>query len=75
MVILDQQPKPKPFNPYMHLGNEYPVVFCPLLKKTKGNPHLKILDIHNILLQMAPLRKKINKFSCTTSQSTFVFGR
>ena len=37
-----------------------PVVFCPLLKKFKGNPYLKILDFSQLLLRM-PLWKKNSK--------------
>ena len=34
-----------------------PVVFCPLLKKSSGNPYLKFLTFPNFLLLM-PLGKK-----------------
>ena len=41
------------FNPLKAMGG-----FCPLLKKSSGNPYLKILDFSNFLLWM-PLWKKI----------------
>jgi len=45
-------------NPLMHergggtVRQPPSVAFCPLLKKSKGNPQLKILDFSNFLLRM-----------------------
>ena len=47
------------------------MVFCPLLKKSSGNPYLKILDFSQIFIADAPMKKKIQKFSFTPAQSTF----
>ena len=35
-----------------------PVVFCPLLKKSSGNPYLKILDFSQLFIADAPMKKK-----------------
>ena len=47
------------------------VVFCPLLKKSSGNPYLKILDFSQLFIADAHMKIKINKFSFTPAQSTF----
>ena len=42
------------------------VVFCPLLKKTKGNPYLKSLDLSKLLVAIAPENnKRIKIFNFT----------
>ena len=48
-----------------------PVVFCPLLKKSSGNPYLKILDFSQIFISDDPMKKEIQKFCLTPAQSTF----
>ena len=36
-------------------SNPSPVVFCPLLKKSSGNPYLKILDFSQLLIADTPI--------------------
>ena len=38
-----------------------PVVFCPFLKKSSGNPYLKILDISQLCIADAPMKTKKQK--------------
>ena len=48
-----------------------PLAFCPFLKKSSGNPYLKILfTFHHFLLRML-LWNKIRKCNFIHSQSTF----
>ena len=49
----------------------HPVVFCPLLKKSSGNPYLKILDFSQLFIADAPMKKNPKKFSFIPAQSTF----
>ena len=35
--------------------------FCPLLKKSKGNPYLKDLEFSKLFVAGAPMKKKISK--------------
>ena len=49
------------------------VLFCPPLKNSKDNPHLKILDFSQLFVADAPIKKEKKHFY--TSQRTFVFGR
>ena len=39
-----------------------PVVFCPLLKKSLGNPYLKILDFSQLLVADTPMILFLQKF-------------
>ena len=39
-----------------------PLRFCSLLKKSEGNPNLKILDFSKTFLAAAPLMKKVETF-------------
>ena len=45
-------------NPLSHGGGGAlyapPVVFCPLLKKSPGNPYLKILDFSQLMVADTP---------------------
>ena len=44
--------------------------FCTLLKKSIGNPN--ILDVSQLFVADAPVKKKIQQFSFTTPQRIFV---
>ena len=49
------------FNPITHGGRgavRTPVVFCPILNKSSGNPYLKILDLSQLFIADAPMKKK-----------------
>ena len=51
------------------------MVFCRLLKISLGNPYLKILDLSNLFVADAPMRKKYEKkCSFTLSLSTLKSG-
>ena len=48
----------------MHVGGEAltphtAVIFCSLLKKSKGNSFLKILECYQLFVADAPMKKKI----------------
>ena len=45
--------------------------FCPLLKKSSGNPYMKILDFSLLFIADAPLKTKNQKFRVISSQGTF----
>ena len=53
------------FNPLIHSGGgggavrHPPVVFCPLLKKSFGNPYLKILHFSQLFIVDAPMKKNL----------------
>ena len=52
-----------------------PLLLCPLLKISLGNPYLKILDLTKLFVADAPMKKKKEKkFSFTPSQSTLKYG-
>ena len=44
---------------------------CPLLKKSSGNPYLKILDFSQLFITDAPMKKRIQFFCFTPAQNTF----
>ena len=46
-----------------------PLFFCPLLKISLGNPHLKILDLSKLFISDAPMKKKFKKFIFTPSHA------
>ena len=54
---------------YLHVLNT--VVFCPLLKKSSGNPYLKILDFSQLLVADTRMIFFSKKFLFTPSDSTF----
>ena len=56
-----------PFYPLMQAPPPCSGFFCHLLKKSKGNKYLKILDFSQLFVVDAPIKKKN-----TTSQSTFL---
>ena len=58
-------------NPFMLEGGGEPnrCGFKPLIKRSKGNPYLKIRDFYQLFVANAPMKKK--KFDY---QSTFVFA-
>ena len=64
---------------YGHSGSQYQLVcltlqstlaFCLLLNISWGNPCLKILDLANLYVADAPMKKKIKTFIFIPSQST-----
>ena len=63
-------------NPLSHGGGGAlyapPVVFCPLLKKSPGNPYLKILDLSQLLVADTPMHFFLQQILFTPSDSTFM---
>ena len=50
-------------NPLIHGGCcTPPVFFCTLLKKSSGNPYLKIIDYSQLFIADAPMKKTNPKF-------------
>ena len=48
--------------------------FCPLLKISFRNPYLKILDLSKLFVADAPMKKNIQNFCFTPSQSNLKYG-
>ena len=48
-----------------------PTVFCPLLKIFFSQPYLKILDLANLFVSDALMKKKIKQFSFTPLSEHF----
>ena len=62
---------------YYELFNLYAppsLAFCHLLKIILRHPYLKILDLANLFVSDAPMKKKIKKFSFTPLSGTLKYG-
>ena len=49
-------------------------VFCPLLKRSSGNPYLKILEFLKLFVDDAPMKKNPN-ICLLPLRALFVIGR